>query len=61
LIIKDAAIRADGQVMRPIYLVRVKPESTRGRGDIFDLVSTIPPADGWRSAADSACPLLRKT
>jgi branched-chain amino acid transport system substrate-binding protein len=61
LIIKDASIRADGQVMRPIYLVRVKPESARGRGDIFDLVSTIPPAEGWRSAAESACPLLRRT
>jgi branched-chain amino acid transport system substrate-binding protein len=60
LIIKEASIRADGQVMRPIYLLRVKPESARGRADIFDLVSTIRPGDGWRPTADSACSLLRK-
>jgi branched-chain amino acid transport system substrate-binding protein len=59
LLVQNAAIRADGQVMRPIYLVRVKPESARGRGDIFDLVSTIPPGDAWRPASESACPLLR--
>ncbi len=60
LLLKSAQIRTDGQVMRPLYLLRVKPESTRGKGDIFDLVSTISPEDGWRPTAESACPLLRK-
>jgi branched-chain amino acid transport system substrate-binding protein len=60
LIMKNTAIRADGQVMRPTYLFRVKPETARGRADIFTLVDTISPADSWRPAADSACPALRR-
>jgi branched-chain amino acid transport system substrate-binding protein len=59
LLIENATIRADGQVMRPIYLLRVKPESAPGRADIFDYVATLPPAEGWRPANESACPLLR--
>ena len=32
--IHNADIRADGQVMRPTYLVKVKPETAAGRADI---------------------------
>ena len=60
LLIDNAPIRADGQVMRPTYLFKVKPESTPGRADIFSLVSTLSADDSWRPASESACPLLRK-
>jgi branched-chain amino acid transport system substrate-binding protein len=60
MIIKGAQIRADGQVMRPTYLMRVKPETAPGRADILELVSTIAPEDSWRPANESACPLLNR-
>ena len=61
LIIKGAPIRADGQVMRPTYLMRVKPETAPRRADILELVSTISPANSWRPAAESVCPALRRS
>ena len=61
LLIRNAAIRADGQVMRPTYLMRVKPETARGRADILEPIATFSPADSWRPAAESACPALRRS
>lgn len=61
MIIKGAPVRADGQVLRPTYLMRVKPESAPRRADILELVSTISPAESWRPAAESACPALRRS
>ncbi len=60
LLIKNAAIRADGQVLRPTYLMRVKPESRKGLADILNYVATISPADSWRPANQSACPALKR-
>ncbi len=60
LLIDNASIRADGQVMRPTYLMKVKPETAPGRADIFALVSTLAAEDSWRPASESACTLLRK-
>ena len=61
LLIKDAPIRADGQVMRPTYLMKVKTESAPDRADIFSYVSTLSAEQSWRPAAESACPALRKS
>jgi branched-chain amino acid transport system substrate-binding protein len=61
LLIKDAPIRADGQVMRPTYLMKVKTESAPDRADIFSYVSTLSAEQSWRPAAESACPSLRKS
>lgn len=60
-LIDGAPIRADGQVMRPTYLMRVKPETAPGRADIFELVSVLSAEESWRPADESACPLLRRT
>ena len=58
--VPDAAIRVDGQVMRPMHLARVKaPEASRNRNDIFEILETIPGEMAWRPAAESACPMLR--
>jgi len=59
LLIENASIRADGQVMRPTYLMKVKPETAPGRADIFSYVSTLSAAQSWRPAAESACSLLQ--
>ena len=57
---KDVSIRADGQVMRPIYMARVKaPEESKNPNDIFKITGTIAPEDAWRPAAESECKLLR--
>ena len=61
LLIKDALIRADGQVMRPTYLMKVKTESAPGKADIFAYVSTLSAEQSWRPAAESACPALHKS
>ena len=60
LIIKGAPIRADGQVLRPTYLMRVKTESRKGLADILEHVATLSPADSWRPADQSACPALKR-
>lgn len=59
LLIDNADIRADGQVMRPTYLMKVKPETAPNRADIFSYVSTLSAAQTWRPAAESACPALK--
>jgi branched-chain amino acid transport system substrate-binding protein len=59
LLIDNAPIRADGQVMRPTYLMKVKPETAPGRADIFTLVATLSAEDSWRPANESECKLLR--
>ena len=61
LLIDNAPIRADGQVMRPTYLMRIKPETAPGKADIMTLVSTLSAEDSWRPAAESECVLLRRT
>jgi branched-chain amino acid transport system substrate-binding protein len=61
LLIKDAPIRADGQVMRPTYLMKVKTESAPDRADIFSYISTLSAEQSWRPASESACPALRKS
>lgn len=59
--VDGAAIREDGQVMRPTYLAQVKsPKESRDPNDIFRVVRTISPEETWRPAAESACPLLHK-
>lgn len=56
---KDVSIRADGQVMRPLYLARIKSAAeSEGEYDYYEIVSTIEPVQAWRAEADSACSLL---
>jgi branched-chain amino acid transport system substrate-binding protein len=58
---KGVKIRADGQVMRPLYSVRVKkPAESKGEYDYYEVVKTVAPEDAWRPVADSACSLLKK-
>jgi branched-chain amino acid transport system substrate-binding protein len=57
---KDVKIRADGQVMRPMYAVTIKaPADVKQPYDYYVVNATIPAEDVWRPAAESACPLLK--
>lgn len=57
---KGVKIRADGQVMRPMYAVTVKSaDQVKQPYDYYDVTATIPAEDVWRPAAESACPLLK--
>lgn len=57
---KNVAIRADGQVMRPLYVARIKtPAESKYTYDYYEITGTITPEDAWRPAAESACDLLK--
>lgn len=57
----NVSIRADGQVMRPSYAVRVKsPDESKAPYDYYEVVATLDPEQVWRSPENSACPLLKQ-
>ena len=54
-------VRADGQVMRPMLLLQVKPVNQQhGEWDLLRVVATVPGVDAFPPATESRCPLLRK-
>ncbi|MGY8660790.1 ABC transporter substrate-binding protein [Bradyrhizobium sp. UFLA05-109] len=57
---KNVGIRADGQVMRPLYGARIKTSAeSKYPYDYYEITDTIPADDAWRPAAESACDLLK--
>lgn len=59
---ENVRIRSDGQVMRPLYAARIKaPGESNYPYDYYEITATIPAEDAWRSAADSACDLLKRS
>jgi branched-chain amino acid transport system substrate-binding protein len=57
---KNVTIRADGQVMRPLYIARIKtPAESKYTYDYYEITGTIAPEDAWRPAQESACSLLK--
>jgi branched-chain amino acid transport system substrate-binding protein len=57
---KDVKIRADGQVMRPMYAVTVKaPADVKAPYDYYTVTATVPAEEVWRPASESTCPLLK--
>ena len=58
---KDVQIRADGQALRPMYLMQVKtPAQSKSQYDIFNVQGEIAPADAWKPLSESACPFVAK-
>ncbi len=46
---RDGVLRADGRVLRDMYLFQVKtPEESRGDWDLYKLVEKIPAAEAFR-------------
>jgi branched-chain amino acid transport system substrate-binding protein len=57
---KNVKIRADGQVMRPLYSARIKtPAESKGPYDYYEITGTIAPEDAWRPAAESTCAAMK--
>ncbi|MFO1327178.1 MAG: ABC transporter substrate-binding protein [Rubrivivax sp.] len=58
---KNVAIRDDGQVMRPGYVVQIKtPAESKGPFDFYKVGAEIPADEVWRPLAESACELIKK-
>jgi branched-chain amino acid transport system substrate-binding protein len=57
---KDVKIRADGQVMRPLYAVRIKsPDESKYPYDYYEITETVAAEDAWRPVSESSCDLLK--
>lgn len=56
---QDATIRADGRLVRDMYLMQVKsPEESEGPWDYYKLVDTIPGDEAFRPMSEGGCPLV---
>ncbi len=57
---RNGTIRADGRVMRDMYLMRAKaPRAAQGEWDLLEVVQTIPAEEAFRPLAEGGCPLAR--
>jgi branched-chain amino acid transport system substrate-binding protein len=57
---KNGVIRADGRLVRDMYLFQVKsPSESRGGFDYYKLVSTIPGEQAFRPLGEGGCPLAK--
>jgi branched-chain amino acid transport system substrate-binding protein len=53
-------LREDGRLLHPMYLVEIKrPNESRGDGDFYKVISTIPAEQAFQSAKDGGCPLAK--
>jgi branched-chain amino acid transport system substrate-binding protein len=55
---KNGKIRADGRLVRDMYLLQVKtPEESKGPWDYMKVVATIPGEEAFRPVSEGGCPL----
>ena len=58
---KNVQIREDGQVMRPIYAVRVKaPSQMKGKSDHYEVLGEIPADQAFRPLSEGGCDFVKK-
>lgn len=58
---KNVMIREDGQVMRPVYAVRVKaPNQMKGKADHYEVLGELPAEQVFRPLAEGGCDFVRK-
>ncbi len=58
---RDGHIRADGRLIRNLYLMQVKtPAESRGEWDLAKVIATIDGDQVFRPLAESACPLVKR-
>lgn len=56
---KDVTIRADGQVMRPMYAATIKsPDESKAEYDYYTLTGVVPAEEAWRPESESSCGLF---
>lgn len=59
--VHGAKLRADGRVIRDMYLARVKrPEESKSPWDYLTIIKTVKGEDAYRPASESKCPLLKQ-
>jgi branched-chain amino acid transport system substrate-binding protein len=60
LTIKNGHIRADGRLIRDLYVVQVKaPSESTSRFDYFKILATIPGDQAFRPLSDGVCPYAK--
>lgn len=58
---KHGHIRADGRMIRDMYLFQVKsPQESKGDWDLYNLLATVPGDEAARPLAEGGCPLVAK-
>jgi branched-chain amino acid transport system substrate-binding protein len=58
---KNGRIRADGRLVRDMYLFEVKsPEQSRYKFDYYKLLATIPGDEAFKPEEEGGCPLSKK-
>ncbi|MFX6234543.1 ABC transporter permease, partial [Acinetobacter baumannii] len=58
----NARIRDDSRLLRDMYYAEVKaPADSKYDFDDLNIVATIPGSEAFRPAAESECPLLKKS
>lgn len=59
---KNGKVRADGRVLRNLYLLEVKkPEDSKGEWDLYNVLATVPGEEAFRSLDQGNCPLVTKS
>lgn len=57
---KNGSIRADGRVIRDMYLMQAKtPEESKGEWDLVKMVATVPGNEAFRPLSEGECPLAK--
>jgi branched-chain amino acid transport system substrate-binding protein len=57
---KNGKLREDGRLVRDMYLFEVKsPAESKGKDDIYKLISTVPGDKAYRPLADGKCPFVK--
>jgi len=56
---KNGSVRADGQVIRDMYLMQAKaPEESKGEWDLAKIIATVPGNEAFRPMSEGGCPLV---
>lgn len=59
--IKNARIREDGVVMRPVYIARVKsPQESKSRYDFYEFIDKVEAENAWRPLSEGGCGFIKK-
>ncbi len=54
------SIREDGRKLHPVLLLQVKkPEESRGAGDVYNVIASVPGEQAFRPLSEGNCPLVR--
>ncbi len=59
--IEGGMIREDHQLVRPMYLTKVKaPDQSKFPGDFYEIIGKVPASEVFSPLADSACGMVKK-